>query len=55
MIVTMSKFELTALSGERARLLAALQKTRCVELPVAVKPPESSGDAPALTAQLSRV
>ena len=55
MIVTMSKFELTALSGERARLLAALQKTRCVELTVAEKPPEPSGDAQALTAQLSRV
>ena len=32
MIVTMSKFELTALEEERTRLLVALQKTRCVEL-----------------------
>lgn len=57
MIVTMSKFELTALEEERTRLLAALQKTRCVELTFAGKPPEPSGETKAeeLSAQLSRV
>ena len=32
MIAAMSKFELTALSSERAQLLRALQRTQLVEL-----------------------
>ncbi len=57
MIVAMSKFELTALSEERARLLAAMQNTRCVELTLDDQLPEESGgvQSEALSAQLSRV
>ena len=57
MIVAMSKFELTALSEERARLLAAMQNTRCVELTLDDQLPEESGgvQSEVLSAQLSRV
>ena len=57
MIVAMSKFELTALSEERARMLAAMQNTRCVELTLDDQLPEESGgvQSEALSAQLSRV
>lgn len=44
MIVAMSKFELTALSDDRAALLNALQKTQLVE---PVFPEEEEGEKPA--------
>lgn len=59
MIVSMSKFQLTALLEDRPRILAALQKTRVIELTL----PEDSenesfvtaGQAEALGVQLARV
>ncbi len=58
MIAAMSKFELTALSSERAQLLRALQRTQLVELTFGggdETQPAPAPDAAALAQKLARV